>query len=285
MKVSLCAFADEASADFGEQLCILKEEGIPFIELRGLDGKNVADLTEEEARRYRAQLDGNGIRVWSIGSPIGKISLSDDFGEHLKRAERVFRLAGIFGTERVRAFSFFTDSPLRDEAQVFEKLEKLLDLAKEYGIVYCHENEKGIYGDSAERCCKLLQTFPALTCVFDPANFVQCGQDVSAALGLLREKTDYYHIKDALSSDGAVVPAGEGDGRLGEVIAGIAKDTVFTVEPHLAVFSGYDNIDRSALRHRYAYPSARTAFSAAVGALKSLLQRNGYREENGVWIK
>lgn len=284
MNIRLSAFADEASADFAEQIRVLREECIPYIELRGLDGKNVADLTLDEAKRYKGMLDEGGIAVWSIGSPLGKIGIHDDFTEHLKKAERVFRLSKIFGTEKVRVFSFFTDTPERDEAEVFSRMRQLVALADECGVVLYHENEKKIYGDTAARCERLLDAVPRLRCVFDPANFVQCGQNVAAALSLLERRIDYYHIKDALA-DGTVVPAGEGEGSIQRMIAGIGKDSVLTLEPHLTVFEGYAGIDHTELKNKYTFGSSRAAFAAAAQALRKVLRENSYREENGIWTR
>ena len=120
--------------------------------------------------------------------------------------------------------------------------------------------------------------------MFDPANFVQCNEKVDNALKLLEDKIDYYHIKDALA-DGSVVPAGKGDGRVSHMIAEIQKDTVLTVEPHLVVFDGYAALDNTQLKNKYAFPSPRTAFSAAVSAVRDLLRENNYHEEKNEWIK
>ena len=202
----------------------------------------------------------------------------------LKKAAHTFRLAKLFATEKVRVFSFYTKTPGEDEAEVFSRMKRMAELAAEYGVTLYHENEKEIYGDTAERCGRLLNAVPSLRCVFDPANFVQCGQDVSSALALLEQRIDYYHIKDALA-DGTVVPAGEGEGCVSRMIAGIGKDTVLTVEPHLAVFEGYANIDRTQLKNKYVYATPQEAFAAAVSALRTVLTANGYREENEKWIK
>ena len=284
MNIRLSAFADEASANFAEQIRVLREERIPYIELRGLDGKNVSDLTEEEAKRYKEMLDKGGIVVWSIGSPLGKVWLGDAFEAYLKKAAHTFRLAKLFAAEKVRVFSFYTKTPGEDEAEVFLRMKRMAELAAEYGVTLYHENEKEIYGDTAARCVRLLNAVPSLRCVFDPANFVQCGQDVSSALALLEQRIDYYHIKDALA-DGTVVPAGEGKGCVSRMIAGIGKDTVLTVEPHLAVFEGYADIDRTQLKNKYVYATPQEAFAAAVSALRTVLTENDYREENGTWIK
>lgn len=285
MEIRLSAFADEASADFSEQIRTLREERIPYIELRGVDGKNVSELTEADAWHCRELLERGGIRVWSIGSPLGKIGIRDDFTEHLKRAESIFRLASVFGTTRVRVFSFYTETPLADEEEVFARMRALCDCAQEFGVTLCHENEKEIYGDTPERCVRLLDHVPALRCVYDPANFVQCGADIVQAQALLAERADYFHIKDALYSDGAVVPAGCGDGDLATLLAKLARDTVLTLEPHLAVFDGYSAIDRTQLKNKYAFASPRAAFAAAAEALRDLLSKNSFREEGLIWTK
>ena len=198
MQIRLSAFADEAADDFGKQLRILQKERIPYIELRGVDGKNVAALTENEVKRCAEMLRDAEIRVWAVGSPLGKISLKDDFSAHLETAKRIFAAAKILGTDKIRVFSFYTAEPQREETEIFARMTRLAALAKEYGVFLYHENEKEIYGDTPQRVKRLLGHVNGLKCVFDPANFVQCGEDVSKAIDLLREDADYYHIKDAL---------------------------------------------------------------------------------------
>lgn len=285
MQIRLSAFADEAADDFGKQLRILQKERIPYIELRGVDGKNVAALTENEVKRCAEMLRDAEIRVWAVGSPLGKISLKDDFSAHLETAKRIFAAAKILGTDKIRVFSFYTAEPQREETEIFARMTRLAALAKEYGVFLYHENEKEIYGDTPQRVKRLLGHVNGLKCVFDPANFVQCGEDVSKAIDLLREDADYYHIKDALSSSGEVVPSGEGDGQIDKIVSGIKKDTVLTLEPHLAAFKGYSEIDHTQLKGIKVYRSSEEAFSAAADALRKILRKNNFKEENGIWKK
>ncbi len=72
MKIYLSAFADEASKNFSGQLEALKRNNIGLIEVRSADGKNVSAFTLDEAKRYREMMDANGIKVWSVGSPVAK---------------------------------------------------------------------------------------------------------------------------------------------------------------------------------------------------------------------
>ena len=56
MNYQLAAFADEASASLEGQIAAMQENDIAMLEIRGVDGKNIADLTLEEAKEER--LDG-----------------------------------------------------------------------------------------------------------------------------------------------------------------------------------------------------------------------------------
>lgn len=181
-------------------------------------------------------------------------------------------LAEILGTKRIRIFSFYgalgEESVYKDE--VFERLDRMLEVAQGSGIILCHENEKGIYGDIASRCEEIHKTFPKLRAVFDPANFIQSGQDTLKAWEKLSKYVEYMHIKDALT-DGKVVPAGKGVGNLPYILSNF-KGEVLSIEPHLAVFKGLEELEADEkTKMGYCYPSARVAFDAAVDALKELI--------------
>lgn len=283
MEIKLCAFADEYSSELSKQIDALCEFDIPYLELRGVDGKNVTAWELSDAKNWKKQLDQKGIKVWSIGSPLGKIKLDDPFDAHLATAEKLFQMANSLECENVRMFSFYTSEHEKDRDEVFEKLAKMVSLAEKYGVVLCHENEKGIWGDLAPRCLEISDRLPEIKTVFDPANYVQCGQDIESALKMLEDRIYYYHIKDALYEDGAVVPAGAGDGRLKEMLSGIKTNAVLTLEPHLRVFKGYSDIDDTKLKNKYEYESAEKAFGAAVDALETLLSSLGYKKESRVW--
>ena len=47
--VRLCAFADEAGTEVAVQIAALKENGIPCLEIRGIEGKNVTELSLAQA--------------------------------------------------------------------------------------------------------------------------------------------------------------------------------------------------------------------------------------------
>ena len=277
-KIIMSAFADEYSPALEEQLKGMQGFGIGYVELRQLDGKNVSALTETEAREAKRMLDAYGIGVSAIGSPLGKIKLDGDLDGHFETAKRVFEYANILGAKFVRVFSFYAPadkSIINMKGEVFSALEKMLALAKEHGVILCHENEAKIYGDIPARCRELLDTFPDLMCVYDMGNFVLEGVDpYPEAYRLLKDRIAYFHIKDALAA-GAIVPPGCGEAKIAEILSEHKKDAggdfFVSLEPHLELFSGLNALVGRSFENPYKYPDAKTAFEDAAKKLKNLI--------------
>ena len=292
-KFILSAFADEAGQSLDVQIKALKKAGIRGVELRNVDGKSVRDLTVDEAKKIKAKLDMNGIFVSSLGSPFGKIGVGDDFEPHFAQFVNALDVCKALGCDRMRMFSFYYpkgEDPAQYRDIVIERLTRMLDAADEKGIILCHENEKGIYGDVASRCLDLIQHFGGrLKCVFDPANFIQCGEKPIENFAILKPYIFYMHIKDAMLATGAVVPSGCGDGNLRELIEGISEKAdgmILSVEPHLTVFAGLDKLQGEEVKHEFSYPDSETAFAAATDALKGILASKGFSNPaTGEWTR
>lgn len=240
---TLSGFADEISEDLDIQLDVLERLGIDYLEFRGVWGKNVLDLDDAEVEQVKEALDAKGIGVSAIGSPIGKIGIDDPFEPHLERFRRAIELAERLESTYIRMFSFFVPEGQADDyrSQVMERLGALLEAAQEHDVILVHENERHIYGDIPRRCHDIMETFssPKFRMTFDPANFVLCGvQPVTDGYDLLRDYIEYLHIKDALMAEGKVVPAGEGDGEVRELLLRLQEDQFegfASLEPHLAM--------------------------------------------------
>lgn len=145
--------------------------------------ERILPIFQKKAKEVRSMLDDAGLAVWSLGSPYGKIGINDNFAPHLDKFKYGLELADILGAKHIRLFSFYITSGeeerYRDE--VMDRLEQFILSARDSGIILCHENEKGIYRDNASRCEEIHKAFPQLKAVFDPANFIQCGQDTVEA--------------------------------------------------------------------------------------------------------
>ena len=225
-------------------------------------------------------MDKFGIKVSSIGSPIGKIGIDDDFDEHLEILKRIISTAKILGTKYIRVFSFYIPkdkdaAEFRDE--VMRRMTEMTRLAEKEDVVLLHENEKGIYGDIAPRCADILKTVNSnnLRAVFDPANFIQCGQAVYPdGFNEMKPYIEYMHIKDA-KEDGHVVPAGFGIGKIECILKDLKADDYhgfLSLEPHLGEFEGLSNLENGDMM-KGLEKSDVGKFELAYQSLKNILER------------
>lgn len=281
--IKLCAFSDEAGGGLETQIAALRRNNILFTELRSVDGKNVSEFTVEEAKEICNRLNGEGIAVWSVGSPLGKCEIAIAETQWKEQVKHICSLANALNTDKVRAFSFF--HAYGQKEKVFDFLNLAAEIAKTYGVTLYHENEKEIYGDTAERVAELMEHLIGWKFIYDPANYLQVGETAENTLKRFVPQSDYFHIKDVIAGTGELVPAGEGDGDIPTLLSMIDKDTILTVEPHLAVFDSYAQIDGSEMLHKYRFESNTAAFDTAVKALKNLLRNNGWTENNGAYAK
>ncbi len=260
----ISGFADEIAEDVDTQFRVLNKLDIRYFEPRGIDGKNIAELSDGEVAALKEKMERCGIKASSIGSPIGKIRLDEDFQAHFEKFQRVVDIAERLEAGYIRMFSFYP--PERPDSaagegdgaahewtagereEVIRRLRRMTAYAGERDVVLLHENEKGIYGDTAERCADLMRELGCrhFQAVFDPANFVQCGQDTKEAYEALRSFIAYVHVKDARVEDRSVVPAGAGDGNVGHILKGLLDsgyEGYLSLEPHLGSFSGLADLE------------------------------------------
>lgn len=258
----VCAFADEISAELDEQLDILKSEGISYIELRGVWGKNVLDFTDDDLLQIKQKISEYGIGIAVIGSPIGKVNITDDFDSHLDRFMTAVKTAHYFDAKMVRIFSFFIpkqDNPAIHRDEVMRRLNIMASIAEKEDILLVHENESNIYGDTAERNLDIIESIgsESLMACFDPANYI-CEDEIPFpdAYNMVSKYIKHVHIKDAVKENGIfqVKPAGEGNGKIEEILKDLKNRKYvgfISLEPHFAYagqmygYSGPDQFKRA----------------------------------------
>lgn len=282
MNYRLCAFADEADPLLIGQIAAMKRNGVGLLEIRGVDGQNISQIDGKKASLVKQMLSDNGLSVWSIGSPTGKIRLDEDYEAHVDSFQRMLEHAHTLGAKTFRMFSFYEAQ--NETAEVIDRLGGLCELARGSGVKLCHENEKGIFGDIPQRMRSLLDALPELGGIFDPANFIQCGVEILPAWEMLKDRIVYLHVKDALK-DGTVVPAGYGEGHLDTVVKDFLSrgGQVLTVEPHLSEFCGLKDLEQEGERTvvgsaKFSFRDNNEAFDTAVRSLKNILEKTGAKE-------
>jgi len=253
--ITLTGFADEISPDLDEQLNVLASCGVRHLELRSVGEKNVMKLSDAELGEVKAKIRGRGFAVSSIGSPIGKIPITDPFEPHLEETKRAVEIAEIMEAPYLRIFSFFMPEggdPAQYRDEVLARLTRQLEAARGAPVILLHENEREIYGDTADRTLDILKELgpKGLAGCFDSANFIGTGEpDVWECWTKLREETDYFHVKDQVRATEEYVLAGKGDGEYPRILTDAIKRgyTGFvSLEPHLSKggrFGGFTGPD------------------------------------------
>ena len=276
--IILSGFSDEIAPELDLQLAAIREWGLSHIELRAADGVNVSDFSTEKGKEVKNKLAGAGVSVSSIGSPIGKIGIEEDFAPHLEKLKRTLEIQKELGAPYLRMFSFYIPqgrAPEDFREEVLDRVGRMVEEAAAWDSVLLHENEKGIYGDNAPRCKELLEAFygPHFKAVFDFANFVQVGQQTLPAYELLKPYVEYVHVKDAQWGTGAVVPAGQGDGHVKDILTDLTGGGwkgFLSLEPHLTDFAGLAALEQDPQKRGSAL-DGKSAWKLALDSLQEIL--------------
>jgi sugar phosphate isomerase/epimerase len=277
----LSAFGDEISNDLAEQLQVLVGLNVRGLDLRSAWGKNVSRMEDEDVNHVKQVCADYGVKIACLGSPLGKSPLVNPLDAEKANLTRLMEIGSALGTRLIRIFSFYppdiSSNDLYDQyvGEVAERLGELAAMAQKEGFILALENEKAIVTDTPERAAAVLKAVnaPALRFAWDPANFVQVGVEkpIDRGWASLQPYVSYVHIKDAMVADGHVVPAGEGDGQVSELLVNLKAmnyQGVLALEPHLKI-AGHST--------GFSGPEGMTM---AVNALRKLMAETGCQE---VW--
>ena len=283
--LKLAAFADEISSDLDEQIRVCRENSVTHFELRGVNNQNVLDFGKDLRAEIKGKLADNGMGVCGIGSPVGKVKVTDPWGPHFDRFKVAVELSQFFAAPFIRIFSYYPPEVGQDmrrhRDEVVRRMRAKADYVKDLDVVLVHENEARIYGERGRDCQDLMKAVdsPKLRSAFDFANFVLCGERPRDNWPLLKPYTAHIHVKDAVfappagaaggahpTEEGRIVPAGKGDGDIGPILKDAYQSGYrgfLTLEPHLAAggqFSGF---------------TGPPLFKVATDALKEVCRQNG----------
>ena len=219
--VILTGFADEAANQktAHQQFSAFAALGLQYYTIRFIDlgqgVKNVMQLTKPEITRLRRLHDEYGLRVSSLGSPIGKVKLLDvDDGTHNpfipfskyldKQVRRAVGLANTLGTKLIRGFSFYhprgTD-PADHISQVVDQLGQIAEICDRSDLTFGLEVEANLVGQSGQLLAEIHRqvNHPALNLIFDAGNIVTQGcsaEEVFQQYVLMKRGMGWMHIKD-----------------------------------------------------------------------------------------
>ncbi len=246
----LTGIADEAARDIETQVKAHKELGWSHIELRLVDGKNVAgELSDSDFDRVCRVLDRQQIQVTGFASRIANWSrhISGDFSVDIQDLKASIPRMQRLGVKPIRVMSWVGDGVPESEwrAESIRRMRELAKIAEDGDVLLCHENCTGWGGLSAENMLELRERVdsPAFALLYDIGNTISHGLDPEEFFSRIRGEYVYVHVKDVRRKS-AGVPSddyafcGEGDANVRSVLSTIigqdGYDGVVSIEPHVA---------------------------------------------------
>jgi sugar phosphate isomerase/epimerase len=220
-EVILTGFADEGPVDkkAESQLTMLSALGMSWYSLRFVDVgsgvRNVMKLTKAEIKRLCRLHADFGIRVSSVGSPIGKVKLHDvedgttngfiPFDKYLKNdVQRAVDLAGAFDTKLIRGFSFYHPRGTAPEDHLDEAAERLARIAEvcaKGGVLFGLEVEANLIGQNGRLLRSLYRKVDHanLSLIFDGGNLSSQNlrpDQTYSEYEAMKSGIGWMHIKD-----------------------------------------------------------------------------------------
>ena len=280
----LSGFADEASSDLAVQIQATRELGWQYIETRNINGKTLGTLSDEEFEKVCSMLEESGVKFNCYGSAIANWAChprkEEDFQRSLADLQCAIPRMHKLGIKLLRGMSFLVpddeqpDSPELEKI-IFKKVNELVKICEDSGIIYGHENCKNYGGLSYLHTLKLLDNVKSknFTLIYDTGNPTASYRRIGVPpypiqsswefYRNIREFISYVHIKDgaALPNADGTPPAcdfcypGDGTGDIRAIIIDLLKngyDGGFSIEPHIASAIIKANPDRDKEEMRYA---------------------------------
>ncbi len=233
----LTGFADEISPDLTVQIKTFKSLELDAIDLRGVDGKNVLDLSDDDLKRIGAACDEVNLGIQTIASPVNKVGFTpENRTAELVKLRKAIHAATLLGVNRIRIFSPETHDP-SESAGVMDWMREQRTLAEDHDVMLLHENDAKFWGAYPENAKVLFAELASdhFQAAFDFANSVILGsKPFDDWFPWVLPYLDTLHIKDA--REGKVVPAGEGSGQIEQTLRWLIEnqwDGPLTIEPHL----------------------------------------------------
>lgn len=173
--MKLSAINDEITTSFEEQLKILENNLIEYIELRKVKDKYLWEFNKKELLKLKNIINQHSLKVSLIDSPIGKHKVPTITG--------YFEIAKIFDCKYIRIF-------------YNEELKFLNELAKKYDIILLIENEKNIQPENITDIKHQIKGYSNIKLLLDIENLYTLGFNVKDAIENNLNYISYIHLRN-----------------------------------------------------------------------------------------
>lgn len=220
---TLTAVSDEVSSGTAEIVTVLQGQGIRQIELRKIDGKELAEIGDAERREILEKLEGSGFKISAINSGVNRIRIDGGLKQNLEKFKIYLNLAEFFKTRHLIISSFRCPERKTDEyrEEMLKNILEMVRLARGKNIMLLIENEPNTYAASSKDCKDILEAVNSscLKLAFNPANFAAMGEKPFLKISPhIRKLSRILYVNDGLFSGVPRLP-GYGNAEIKELIS------------------------------------------------------------------
>ena len=256
MSWGISGMCGEIADPIDDQLSGLRSLGITRANLSRLSfsagekARSIDTLSDTELADLRVRLDQNGLHGYCVTSPVAKYSVGTDTSFVSHQLERSIVAANMLQARYLRIFSFSVrdgSDTSTDRDQIHRAFETIVTTIETLGngVIPLLENNYRMYTADGPSTRDLLANyepgrvalaFDAHACVVAGTRaFDEVWPDVEPWVRVL-------HLKDYVAETKTIVPVGQGDGQLSDIVAAADSTVVedLALEPHL-INSTYGN--------------------------------------------
>lgn len=248
---------DEMNVSFEEALKIGKELGITCIEVRAVDGVNCIDLTDSQVERAKQLIDEYGMKVSAVATPFFKCTMPGldhkasgpmhaaremSYEENLSLIRRGAELAQVFGTDKIRLFTFWYKEGVDFWDTLNEAVKEALSRVEGTGVTLGVENEGACMIRTSKDLADAVSRLDSrVKFIYDPGNSARVGhRPTQEEFDVFADRIALVHVKDgtfnASTGESEASLVGEGGVDWSTELKRIAAvyDGPLTLEPHYA---------------------------------------------------
>ena len=239
--MKIACFADEISPLFTDQLRVMEQLQIRWMDLRSCWDTPVLQLNRHQITDIRDMARDKGIQVSCVSTAICKESIDAPAENALEQLGTAAEIAHMCGAKYVRIFSYYPGETPRPQAreEAARRLSDLAALAQREDVILVMESAKVTTCGAGWETAELLSRVDSahLRAVMDPAAFVAAGdKPLTDSLPQIAPYLEYVHIKDSRFGQKERFVAGEGDAQVADILDALRQrdDLFLSLEPHLS---------------------------------------------------
>ncbi len=246
----ITGISDEAGKSIDAQIQAHKVLGWDHLELRLVNGKNIAgELSDREFNEVVQAVEENAMKVSGFSSAIGNWArpIVGEFAKDVSDLQVSVKRMKRLNTKNIRIMSWVGDGVDESvwKAEAIKRSKELAKIAEDNGITLLHENCTGWGGLSADNMLEIKDEVDssAFKLLYDLGNVISYNMNPLDFFITIRKHFDYIHIKDAKTNilgghSDEFTYCGEGDAMIANLLAIIiledGYDGFISIEPHIA---------------------------------------------------